>query len=64
MGKNRCDPIDTQSTLAALAESGYGLIGPSRDHPVEQKSHENKRRHFRVCRFREVARHLSEKGKS
>jgi CRISPR-associated endonuclease Cas1 len=31
MGKNRCDPIDTQATLSALAESGCGLIGPSRD---------------------------------
>jgi hypothetical protein len=31
MGKNRCDPIDTSATLAALAECGAGLIGPRRD---------------------------------
>ena len=31
MGKTRCDPIDTKATLSALAESGCGLIGPSRD---------------------------------
>jgi CRISPR-associated endonuclease Cas1 len=31
MGKNRCDPIDYQATLAALVERGSGLIGPSRD---------------------------------
>jgi CRISP-associated protein Cas1 len=27
----RCDPIDTEATLRALAEQGCGLIGPSRD---------------------------------
>jgi hypothetical protein len=31
MGKNRCDPINYQETLSALAESGCGLIGSSRD---------------------------------
>jgi hypothetical protein len=28
MGKNRCDPIDTEATLSALAESGLRIDWP------------------------------------
>jgi hypothetical protein len=30
MGKTRCDPLDTEATLAALEKCGSGLIGPRR----------------------------------